>query len=326
MSSLLIFHRNFTMKKSLIAMAVAATVATPMVASAAMLQATGDQDAFDLYGSFRPQFISISNDEAIRDGGSRFGLKGTHDLGNGLESFYRLERRFNTTNASFPEAGRLAYAGLKGGFGALSMGQQWAPYYNAVVSANDPFPTVGASNWYGTFEDGGTNRVGNNLTYALPGGMAIGGALAIVIDGDTAEPGVQEENSVDLVSLGLTATAGPVDLGFGYNDVGSNLPGDDDVKRVGITASADAGPVRLGFMWENVDVRDGSGSISPWSVIASGWGFTAQWADQDVAVDTGALALMYDYKLSGNTRVQIAWETVDNRDDDVGLIRYRVDF
>jgi hypothetical protein len=115
-------------------------------------------------------------------------------------------------------------------------------------------------------------------------------------------------------------------MGFGYNDVGSNEIGQDDAKRVGITAAADAGPVRLGFMWENVDVRDGSGSISPWSIIASGWGFTAQWGDQDKAVDTGTLALMYGYRLSGNTRIQVAWETADDKDDDIGLIRYRVDF
>jgi predicted porin len=316
------------MKKSLIAMAVAATVATPMVASAAMLQAAGDQDSIELYGSFRPQFDNRGDEETIRDGGSRFGLTGVHDLCNGLESFYRLERTFSTTGARFPEQGRLAYAGLKGGFGALSMGQQWAPYYNAVVSANDPFPTIGANNWYGTAEAGGLNRVGNNLTYNLPGGLAIGGGLAIIVDGDRGDPGgvIAEENSVDAISLGITAKAGPVDMGFGYNDVGSNEIGQDDAKRVGITAAADAGPVRLGFMWENVDVRDGSGSISPWSIIASGWGFTAQWGDQDKAVDTGTLALMYGYRLSGNTRIQVAWETADNKDDDIALIRYRVDF
>ena len=63
------------MKKSLIALAVAATTAAPMAASAAMLQAAGDQEGINLYGSFRPQFISVGS-ERIGDGGSRFGLKG----------------------------------------------------------------------------------------------------------------------------------------------------------------------------------------------------------------------------------------------------------
>ena len=315
------------MKKSLIAMAVAATVAVPTVASAVALQPAGDQASINLYGSFRPQYTNIDSASIIRDGGSRWGIQGTHDLGNGAESFYHLERKFDTSSASFPEGGRLAFAGLRGGWGALSAGQQWVPYYNAVVSPNDPFPTIGASNWYGVAA-GNLNRVGNNLTYALPGGMPIGGALAIIVDGDTAEPGVGEDNDIDSTSLGLTATAGPVDLGFGWNEVSSAAFGGDDVTRIGLTAAMDAGPVRLGFMWENVDIDEeaDTGSISPWSVIASGWGFTAQWADQDRAVDTGALSLLYTYKLSGNTRVQVAWETIDNRDDDIALIRYRVDF
>jgi predicted porin len=96
MSSLLIFHRNFTMKKSLIAMAVAATVATPMVASAAMLQSAGEQEGINLYGSFRPQYTNQDSASIIRDGGSRWGIQGTHDLGNGAESFYHLERKFDT--------------------------------------------------------------------------------------------------------------------------------------------------------------------------------------------------------------------------------------
>ena len=78
------------MKKSLIALAVAATVATPMAASAAMLQAAGDQEGINLYGSIRPQWLSLS-DDAIVDDGSRFGVKGSHDLGNGLSSFYTID-------------------------------------------------------------------------------------------------------------------------------------------------------------------------------------------------------------------------------------------
>jgi predicted porin len=327
MSSLLIFHRNFTMKKSLIAMAVAATVATPMVASAAMLQSAGDQEGINLYGSFRPQYTNQDSASIIRDGGSRWGIQGTHDLGNGAESFYHLERKFDTSNANFSTDGRLAFAGLRGGWGSLTAGQQWVPYYDAVVSPNDPFPTIGATNWYG-IAAGQLNRVGNNLTYKLPGGMAIGGGLAVIVDGDRDEPGVVEDNDIDSTSLGLTAKAGPVDLGFGWNEVSSAAFNGDDVTRIGLTAAMDAGPVRLGIMWENVDIDEeaDTGSISPWSVIASGWGFTAQWADQDRAEDTGTLALMYGYRLSGNTRIQVAWETADNKDDDIALIRYRVDF
>jgi predicted porin len=326
MSSLIFnSYRNFTMKKSLIALAVAATVATPMVASAVALQPAGDQDSINLYGSFRPQYLSTNAVERIADGGSRWGIKGSHDLGNGLSSFYRFERTFSTADASFPVGGRLAYAGLKGGFGSLSGGQQWSPYYTAVVSANDPFAVVGASNWY----DNGNaqlNRVGNNLTYQLPSGMPFGGGIAVISDGDTLAGAAGVENSVDAIALGLTAAAGPVNLGFGYSNVGNQAVGLDDSKRVGLTANMDVGPANLGFMWENVDVADDAGSNSPWSVQASVMGFLIQYASTDEAIDDKAVAVQYTYKLSGNTRVQIAWEGRDDRDDDTAVLRYRVDF
>ena len=72
------------MKKSLIALAVAATVATPMAASAAMLQAADpDQSGINLYGSLRPQYVNQGNGSEMGDGASRWGIRGSHDLGNG---------------------------------------------------------------------------------------------------------------------------------------------------------------------------------------------------------------------------------------------------
>jgi len=305
------------MKKSLIALAVAATVATPMAASAAMLQAAGEQDGINLYGSFRPQFQAGADNE-INDGFSRWGIKGSHDLGNGMSSFYRMERKLSTANASDP-GGRLAYAGVKGGWGALAGGQQWTPYYSSVVSPSDIFAGGGAANYTGP------GRAGNALTYALPSGMAIGGAIMVVANGDITDADgnvAEDQDDLDAISLGLTAAAGPVTFGLGVHDDSAT-----NRTRVGLSVGGNFGPVGATFLVEDTDPKEGDGGSTPWHLTFTGWGFAYQYSDGDLDdVDSAANTLGYTYKLSGNTRIQLTYQTVKNVDDDVFTFRYRVDF
>ena len=316
------------MKKSLIALAVAATVATPMAASAAMLQAAGDQSGIDLYGSIRPQWVSLG-DDVITDGGSRFGVKGSHDLGNGLSSFYRIEQKVSTANAEFPSGGRLAYAGLKGGWGAIAGGQQWTPYYSIIGSPSDIFASAGLSNYNDT---GGPFRAGNALTYALPTGMVVGGAIMAVINGDiTDEVGnvAEEQEDLDATSLGLSANAGPVVIGLGVHD-----QSDTNRTRVGLSVSGDLGPVFLAFMVEDTDPKEGDGGGTPWALTAQWLGIGLQFSELDATLDgdgvdgsdTTAWTLGYQYRLSSNTRIQFAYESADWREDDKFVARWRVDF
>jgi predicted porin len=312
------------MKKSLIALAVAATVATPMAASAAMLQAAGDQEGINLYGSIRPQWVSLK-DDSITDGGSRFGIKGSHDLGNGLSSFYRIEAKVSTANADFPSGGRLAYAGLKGGWGAIAGGQQWTPYYSIVGSPSDIFASAGLSNYNDT---GGPFRAGNALTYALPTGMVVGGAVMGVINGDVtnAEGDVLDnQDDLDVVSLGLTANAGPVVIGFGYNGDNQDEIGRD---RIGLSVSGNLGPVFAAFMIEDTDPQPGLGGEQPWAITAQWLGIGLQYSDLDSLNEDGnkAWTLGYQYKLSAKTRIQFAYESLDWRSDDKFVARWRVDF
>ena len=298
------------MKKSLIALAVAATAATPMAASAAMLQASNpDQSGINLYGSFRPQIVN-EGDLSFGDGVSRWGLMGSHDLGNGLEAVYRFERKMSTNDATQAEAGRLSYAGLKGGFGAVLMGQQWTPYYNVVAGPSDIFASTGIAQYSGPF------RTGNALTYALPGGMPVGGAITFVVDGDG------EEDDLDATSVGLTFGAGPVMIGLGVHDVAAI-----NRTRVGLSLSGEVGGFGYAFMLEDTDPQEGDGGSTPWAVTGTFAGFALQYSDADAEnVDSAAITLGYTYKLSGNTRIQLAWEDSDLKEDDKFVARYRVDF
>lgn len=308
------------MKKSLIALAVAATAATPMVASAAVLQAAGDQEGINVYGSLRPQFVS-SGDEKIGDGGSRWGIQGSHDLGNGLKSTYRFEQKLSTESASFPTSGRLAYAGLGGNFGWVGLGQQWTPYYVTIASPSDIFASTGVGNYNNT---GGPFRAGNVLAYALPQGMVVGGAIAFVINGDVADADgniLDTQDSVDATSAGLTFNAGPMKIGLGVHDTSATSK-----TRVGFSVGGDFGPVAATLMFEDTDPKEGDGGQNPWAITVSSMGFAAQYSDTDEAIDSTAFTLGYTYKMSANTRMQFAWETADWADNDKFVARYRVDF
>lgn len=297
------------MKKSLITLAVAATVATPMAASAAMLQSAGDQDGINLYGSFRPQVVS-TNDVIFDDGGSRWGFKGNHDMGNGLSSFYRFERSFSTaTRTENDTIQRLAYAGLAGGFGKISFGNQWTPYYNTIASPSDIFASTGIPN-YGS--QGATAPFRSNesaLIYALPALGIVSGAIGFIPNGQFG--GVES----DAVSAGLTIAAGPVNIGLGYNDVDAEAD-----PRTGLSVGGQFGPVGATFMVED----DGIGN--PWAITGTIAGFALQYSEQDLAVDSTAWTAGYTFKMSSTTRLQLAFETADLRDDDKWVARYRVDF
>ncbi len=300
------------MKKSLIALAVAATAvaSTPMTASAAMLQAANpDQSGINIYGSLRPQYV-YQDGSAFGDGASRWGIQGQHDLGNGQAAFYRFERSMNTSNASQPEGGRLSYAGLKGGWGAAALGQQWTPYYGTVAGPSDIFASTGISNYSGPF------RTPNAISYALPGGMAVGGAIAFVLDGEEDETDV-----LDATSLGLTVGAGPVLIGLGVHDNALT-----DRTRVGLSLSGEAGGFGYAFMIEDTDPQEGDGGSTPWAITGTFAGFALQYADADLPVDSTAWTLGYTYRVGKMSRLQLAYETRDVWDDDRFVARWRVDF
>ena len=231
------------MKKTLIALAVASVVATPLAATAA-----SHGDAATVYGGFRVQLVSNGGDLNIGDGASRYGVKGEHDLGNGLTSFYKLERKLNASTATVNEGGRLSYVGLKGAFGAVALGQQWTPYYGVVASPSDVFAGNGLPFTLSTF------RSGNALSYALPGGAPVSGAIALVIDGSSAD-----EDDIDAINAGFSFGAGPVKIGLGIHDAASA----DDTK-IGLSIGGKFGGVGVTLLVE--DEGDSTANGFDWHI------------------------------------------------------------
>ena len=112
---------------------------------------------------------------------SRFGFRGTEDLGGGLTAMFNLEGGFDASTGIGDSAlfGRRAVVGLTGGFGELTLGREYTPL-DTVSSAT----TTMGQGFYGSnlnaFSQGGmTRRISNSINWkSVPAsGFRISGAV-----------------------------------------------------------------------------------------------------------------------------------------------------
>jgi len=139
-------------------------------------------------------------------------------LGNGLSAVYRYEFRVQASDGPTlgGEAQRLAYVGLKGGWGEFTIGTQWNPYYFAVAGEIDLYNTLAASAG-GYYNNAGLTRSTNMLVYSSPSfsGFTFYGAIKNDGNGDGSD------NNVDQWQVAGIYDNGPLFLGAGYLNTSS---------------------------------------------------------------------------------------------------------
>ena len=148
------------------------------------------------YGSLRGGLQAGGGSDAqFFDGGSRWGIRGSAEAGEGLTAVYRFEHKISTTDGGQP-GGRLAYAGLSGGFGTVTLGQIWSADYNNVGAITDKSFYFGNSH--------GDYRHGNALSYAISAG-SVGFQMDLISDG-----GMDTGKAFDKTQIGMTIGLGEV--------------------------------------------------------------------------------------------------------------------
>jgi len=120
--------------------------------------------------------------------GSRFGLKGSEDLGGGSRAIFTLEEGYNSANGAQSTSNlmfsRAAFVGLSNqNYGTLTAGRQYAPYYTLLSPYS---PTTWLTGAYGAHPGDIDSmdtiyRINNSIVYTSPNfaGLTVSGMYAL---------------------------------------------------------------------------------------------------------------------------------------------------
>jgi predicted porin len=164
--------------------------------------------------------------------GSRWGLRGSEDLGDGLRAVFTVESGFNSGNGNSAQGGRLfgrqATVGLaSNSWGQLDFGRQ-TNVASKFFGSIDPFAEgFGLANIGTSFSSSNTTRYDNMVLYQTPvfGGFQAGVGYSFNIDDtDTADTGFRTNENQRAITTGLRYVNGPLNLAAAYDQV--NRPAD----------------------------------------------------------------------------------------------------
>lgn len=185
------------------------------------------QSSITLFGKVDAGLVRAigTSTNALGEGAqSRFGLRGTEDLGDGLKVSFWLENRFKSDTGALTTArffqGQSIVA-IEGGWGKVSLGRDYVAGYTEVQIAPDPFIHTGISSFVSVGTGGiGTVRNDGAITYKHQLG-AFGFALqtaSAVNPNSTTLPAPATINRP--VNGYLSYQSGPLHLGWSYENPG----------------------------------------------------------------------------------------------------------
>ena len=248
--------------------------------------------------------------------GSRFGFRGTEDLGNGLKAIFNLEAGVAVDTGAQDSAGlfqRRAVVGLEGEFGTVTLGREYSPLA-AVAGATD----FSGQGFYGSnlssFGSGRlTRRLANSVNYksASLNGFDL---LATYSAGEkTTGP------SGDLKGIGAEFKQGGLYLGAAYHTVKRLSSGDDKEYGAGAAYTfADIGGLELKANYLSADPEGANNKFKQYNLGgAYPFGPSKFYVNlQQNKIENGAKgnawALGYTYSLSKRTNLYASYASMDN--------------
>lgn len=192
---------------------------------------------------------------------SRFGLRGVEDLGGGLKAIFTLENGFNVDTGGQADSSRffnrLAFVGLQGNFGAVTLGRQNNLIYDFGIQFD---PMVLAARYsLGNMDGdlgGGTGRADNAIKYrGTFGGLTASALYSFGWNGNNGVGGEipGEAKAGREYDLGLTYANGPFAVGAVFNEKrgGTIATSSDKVRKAAVAGSFAFGPAKafLGYRY-----------------------------------------------------------------------------
>lgn len=246
------------------AMSAAALVSIPAHASSVTLYGLVDVGVF----TSKSKVNGVRNDtvtgmQSGGQSGSRWGLRGSEDLGNGLKVNFQLESGFNLNNGQQGNNdrlfGRAAWAGLSGNFGDVRFGRQETVAVSFFGDVS-PFGTSWSDAAIGKsgFRASDTPRFDNSVTYFSPkfGGFQAALGYSFNTRGNSAPT----DDSTQAYSLAARYANGPIYVALTYDQL---RPAKSDANANGRKPSA----IQLGGSYDFKVVKVHAG----WSQQKDGW-------------------------------------------------------
>ncbi|WP_312680441.1 porin [Stutzerimonas nitrititolerans] len=315
------------MKKKLIAIAVGAAMAVPVVAMADVTfygRAHVSVDYLDDGADYSETNLSSNS--------SRLGFKGDHQVNPDLKAFFQIEQQINFTTGSSDGdstsfATRDTFVGLGGNFGEVQLGRFDSPFKVARGPANLFGDQVGDMRNLTRFGNGRFDeRYDNTIQYTTPIMGGFNAKLAYsMYEGQWA---VEDEDS-DAVSMSLNYAGGPLEASLAYEQVEEDQGRGE---RDGIRAAAaykltDA--FKLVGFYQTVDhdspvqaERDAWSSnvygLGGEFAVAKNTALKAMWMTRDSDADNADADMWVvgvEHKLDKAVRVYANYAVVDNDDN-----------
>jgi predicted porin len=220
------------------------------------------------------KFAAAANGLA-NNGNSRFGFKGTEDLGGGLKVSFNMEAAVNLATGDINSTNmfqRAAYLAVSGGFGELSAGRRLTPSFLGMAN----YELTGTANYSAvanTFGYGGSLSAVRNsaqVAYTTPNMGGFKAMLGTILAGNNGGNAKTDLNA--------TYNAGPLALGVTYDKIsgseaGKSIGGAYDLGQFILAASYQdpygalkgytiGGTAKLGANTVTLDIAHNSGSGS----------------------------------------------------------------
>ena len=325
------------MKKTVLAFAVAAAMGVPAVAAADTT----------LYGRINMSVDRVDNDvnssTQMASNSSRFGIRGSEDLGGGLRGTFQIETgNVPVDNGSGGLGGNLrnSFLGLAGDFGEVRLGRHDTPYKLSTLRLNFFADTLGdMHNLAGTAGESNAatsfyTRANNAILYISPNFEGIQVMAQYSFDqratGDRPATGANDQ---DAYSLSATYTNGPIFVAAAYErwNEWNNAAAADSAPAVNpekasprawkIGGAYTIDDLTIAALYEKVDTKDIAGSRDMFHIGARyNIGQTYLMAsyskvdDMGNSTDTGAdmIAIGGGYNFSRRTGMYATYAVVDN--------------
>jgi predicted porin len=191
-----------------------------IAAAAALVAGSAFAQGTEIYGrinlSLERQEVNGTKSSAVQDNSSRIGFRGTEDLGGGLKAGFVIEHGFSadTGSAAGTFWGRESTVSLSGSMGTLRLGNMPASeaYFTTAdwVSMHNHDTGTSSDALYGFVAVGQLNSA---IAYTSPtfNGFRV-----------DLQYGMKEAKPDSPLSMAVSYDAGPLHVGFGYEDYDGN--------------------------------------------------------------------------------------------------------